>query len=81
MRFNPEVVLIPNLQDGVAQTAFRNGLLLGRFNFSLIQSKVITLAKALSGAQDFMHATKICTRDKFIWQDAQKRGGEENSTS
>jgi len=33
MRFNREVVLIPKLQDGVAYTAFLNGLLLGRFKF------------------------------------------------
>jgi len=41
MRFNREAVLISDLQDGVAYAAFLNGLLQGRFKFSLIESKVI----------------------------------------
>jgi len=36
MRFNGEVVLILDLQDGVAYAAFLNGLLLGRFKFYLV---------------------------------------------
>jgi len=52
MRFIREAILIPELQDGVAYAAFLNGLLLGRFKFSLVKSKV--LAHALRRAQDFI---------------------------
>jgi len=47
MRFNWEAVLILDLPDGVAYAAFLNGLLLGRFKFSLVESKVITLVDSL----------------------------------
>jgi len=50
-RFNHEVILIPGLQDGVAYAAFLNGLLTGRFKFSLADSKVTTLVEALGRAQ------------------------------
>jgi len=53
-RFNHEAVLIPDLQDGVAYTAFLNGLLPGKFKFSLAESKVTTLAEALRRAQSFI---------------------------
>ena len=63
-RFNHEAVLIPDLQDGVAYAAFLNGLLPGRFKFSLAESKVTTLAEALGRAQSFIQATEICARDE-----------------
>ena len=50
IRFNREVVLISDLQDRVAYTVFLNELLLERFKFSLAESKVATLAKALGRA-------------------------------
>jgi len=78
MRLNREAVLIPDLQDGVAYAAFLNGLLLGRFKFFLIESKVITLVDALRMAQDFIPAIKICDGDDFIWQDTWKRMGKDN---
>jgi len=64
LRFNHEAVLIPNLQDGVAYAAFLNGLLPGRFKFSLAESKVTTLVEALERAQSFIQATGICARDE-----------------
>ena len=54
MRLKHEAVLVPDLQDGVAYTAFLNGLLPGRFKFSLAESKVATLVDALRTAQDFI---------------------------
>jgi len=54
MRFNLEVVLILDLQNGMTYMAFLNGLLPGRFKFSLAKTKVTTLAKALRRAQDFI---------------------------
>jgi len=75
MRFNREAILIPDLQDGVAYVAFLNGLLLRRFKFFLVQSKVTTLANALRRAQDFIQAIKICV---VVWQDAWKKGVEDN---
>ena len=53
-RFNHAVVLIPDLQDGAAYAAFLNGLLPGKFKFSLAESKVTTLVKALGMAQSFI---------------------------
>ena len=43
MRFNRGAILIPDLQDGIAYVAFLNGLLLGRFKFSLVKSNVCLL--------------------------------------
>jgi len=53
-RFNHEAGLIPDLQDGVAYRTFLNGLLPGKFKFSLAESKVATLADALRKAQSFI---------------------------
>ena len=72
-RFNHEVVLIPDLQDGVAYAAFLNGLLLGRFKFSLAEGKVTTLVEALGRAQSFIQATEICAGDEPPWQENKKR--------
>ena len=69
MRFNQEVVLIPGIQDGVAYAAFLNELLSRRFNFSLVEGKVITLVDALRKTQDFIQAIEICDGDDFLWQD------------
>jgi len=77
MRFNREAILISDLQDDVAYAAFLNGLLLGRFKFSLVESKVTTLVDTLRRVQDFIQAIKICIRDDFVWQDAWKRVGED----
>jgi len=55
---------IPNLQDGVAYAAFFNGLLSGRFKFSLAKSKVTTLVEALRRAQSFIQATEICVEEE-----------------
>ena len=63
-RLNHEAVLIPDLQDDVAYVAFLNGLLPGRFKFSLAESKVTTLVEALERAQSFIQATGICARDE-----------------
>ena len=54
---------LPTLQDGVAYAAFLNGLLPGRFKFSLAESKVTTLIEALGNAQSFIQATEICTEE------------------
>ena len=81
MRFHREAILIPNLQDGVACAAFLNGLLPGRFKFSLLESKVTTLADVLRRAQDFIQAIEICIEDDFVWQDAWKRVREDNDLS
>jgi len=69
MRFNREAVSIPDLQDGVAYAAFLNELLSRRFNFSLVEGKVITLVDALRKTQDFIQAIEICDGDDFLWQD------------
>jgi len=53
-------------------------LLPGRFKFSLVESKVTTLADSLRRAQDFIQAIEICIGDDFVWQDAWKRVGEDN---
>ena len=66
MRFNREAILIPDLQDGVAYAAFLNGLLLGRFKFSLVESKANTLADALRRVQDFIQAIEIYVGDDFV---------------
>jgi len=50
-RFNHEAILIPDLQDGVAYAAFLNGLLPGRFKFSLAESRVTTVVEAMGRAQ------------------------------
>jgi len=71
-RFNHEAVLIPNLQDGVACAAFLNGLLLGRFKFSLAESKVTTLVEGLGMAQSFIQAIEICTGEESPRQDNKK---------
>ena len=60
-RFHQEVVLIPNLEDGVAYTSFLNSLKSGRFKFSLAEQKEITLAEALRKAADFIRAMEICS--------------------
>jgi len=57
-----KAVLIPNLQDGVAYTAF----LRGRFKFFLVESKVTTLADVLRRGQDFVQAIEICDGDDFV---------------
>jgi len=54
------------LQDGVAYTAFFNGLLLGRFKFSFVENKVTTLANALRRAQYFIRVIEMCNRDDFF---------------
>ena len=77
MRFKRETVLIPDLQDGIAYTTFLNGLLPGRFKFSLGESKVAILANALRRAQDFIQAMEICARDEFIPHESRKRLGED----
>ena len=79
MGFNREVVLIPNLQDGVAYTTFLNRLLPRRFKFSLAECKVVTLAKALWRAEHFIQATKICIGDDFVQPENRKKGGEDSS--
>jgi len=58
-RFHQEVVLIPNLEEGVAYTSFLNGLKSRRFKFSLAEQKEITLAEALRKAADFIRAIEI----------------------
>jgi len=68
--------LIPDLQDGVAYVASLNGLLPGKFKFSLAKSKVTTLAKALRKAQSFIQATEICAGDEPLRQENRKRTGE-----
>jgi len=68
--------LIPDLQDGIAYTAFLNGLLPGRFKFSLAESKVTILVDALRKLQDFIQATKICAGDEPQHQKNRKRSGE-----
>jgi len=50
----------------------------GDSSFSLIESKVTTLADALRKAQNFIQAIEISIRDDFVWQDAWKRVGEYN---
>jgi len=75
MRFNHEVVLIPDLHDEVEYTIFLNGLLPGMFKFSLAESKVATLAQGPRRAQDFIQAIEMCAGDDFILLDNRKRGG------
>ena len=77
LRFNCEVILIPDLQDEVVYVAFLNGFLLGWFKFSLAESKVTTLADALRRNQDFIQETEICARDEFIHQESWKRLGKD----
>ena len=77
MRFNREVVIIPNLQLEVTYTAFLNGLLLRRFKCSLAESEVTLLVEALRRAQDFIQATKIYASDDFVQPDNRKRGGKD----
>jgi len=78
-RFNHEAVLIPNLQDGVAYAAFLNGLLPGRFKFSLAETKVTTLVEALGRAQSFIQATEICVGEETPRQDSKKRVVEDRN--
>jgi len=59
MKFNCETVLIPDLYDEVAYTAFLNGLLSIQFKFYLIESKATTLVDVLKRVQDFAWATEI----------------------
>jgi len=75
MRFNNEIVLILDLQ--VAYSAFLDRLLSRRFKFSLAESKVTTLENPLRSAQDFIQATRICTRDDFVHQETQKKWEKE----
>ena len=56
--FHQEVVLILDLEDGVACTSFLNGLKNGRFKFSLAEQKETSLAEALKKAADFIQATE-----------------------
>ena len=72
-RFNHEAILIPDLQDGVAYAAFLNGLLPGRFKFSLAESRVTTLVEAMGRAQSFIQATEICAGEEPSRQDSKKR--------
>ena len=76
-KFNDEVMLIPNLLDGIPYITFLNGLLPHRFKFSLAASKVTTMADALRRAQDFIQVTGICVGDEFNHQESQKRLGED----
>ena len=54
------MVLIPDLEDGMAYTSFLNGLKSGRFKLSLAEQKDTTLVEALRKAADFIGATEIC---------------------
>ena len=54
-----EVVLILDLDVGVAYTSFLNGLRSGCLRFSLSKQKETTLAKALKKVADFISATVI----------------------
>ncbi|KAJ8429923.1 hypothetical protein Cgig2_021758 [Carnegiea gigantea] len=58
MSFNREVIPISDLPNGVAYRTFLNVLLLRRFIFSLAESKVMKLAKALRRAHDFLQAAE-----------------------
>jgi len=78
-RFNHEVVLILDLQDGVAYIAFLNGLLPGRFKFSLAESKVTTLVEALGRAQSFIQPTEICASEESLRPDSKKRVVEDRN--
>jgi len=78
-RFNHEVALIPDLQDRVAYAAFLNGLLPGRFKFSLAESKVTTLVEALGRAQSFIQAMEICAGEESLRPDNKKRVGEDRN--
>ena len=78
LKFNSEAALVSDLQDGVAYTAFLNGLLPGWFKFSMAESKVTSLVDALRRPKDFIQATEICARDVFILQESRKRLGEDS---
>jgi len=52
--FHQEVVLIPDLEDGVAYTSFLNGLKSGRFKLSLAEQGETTLVEVLRKAADFI---------------------------
>ena len=67
--FHQEVVLISDLEDGVAYTSFLNGLKSGHFKFSLAEQKEIMLAETLRKVVEFIRAIEICA-DNF---DAPKR--------
>ena len=54
------MVLIPDLEDEVANNSSLNGLKSGRFKFFLVKQKKTTLAEALRRAADFIRATEIC---------------------
>ena len=58
-------------------TAFLNGLLPGRFKFSLAESNVATLGESLRRVQDFTPTTEICVGDVVVRSDNRKRGGED----
>jgi len=62
--FNHEAILIPDLQDGVVYAAFLNGLLPGRFKFSLAESRITTLVEEIGRAQSFIQATEICAGEE-----------------
>jgi len=66
MRFNREAILTLDLHDGLAYADFLNGMLAGRFKFSLVENKVTTLADVLIRAQDFIQEIEICVRDDFV---------------
>ena len=55
-RFNREVVLITDLQDGVPYATFLNGLLLGRFKSSRANSQITTVVEALRRVQGLILA-------------------------
>ena len=66
MRFNREAILTLDLHDGLAYADFLNGMLAGRFKFSLVENKFTTLADVLIRAQDFIQEIEICVRDDFV---------------
>jgi len=80
LRFNCKAILIFDLQDGITYTSFLNRLFLARFNFSLVERKMITLVEAWRGAQDFIQATEIWAKDDFVRQDGWKRVGEDSDS-
>ena len=59
----------------MAYAAILNGLLPDRFKFSLLESKVATLADALRRAQDFTQATEKCVGKESQHQENRKRTG------
>jgi len=70
-------VLISDLQNRVAYTAFLNRLLPERLKFSLAKRKVTTLADALRRTQNFIQSIEIYAGDEFVHQESGKRLREE----